>query len=286
MDKWTPIPILTSIDQAGPDYRAWLVDIWGVMHDGERAAEGAVRACRRFRATGGVALLISNAPRPWDSVAAQLDGIGVPRDAYDAILSSGDLTRALVRERPEARVFHLGPERDRPVFEGLNVDFVEEDDATLVVCTGLFDDETETPDDYAEMLERLAARAVPMICANPDLKVERGSRLVWCAGGLAAPYAALGGAVIYAGKPYAPIYELALERLAEIAGAVVSKERVLAIGDGVNTDIKGAANAGIDSVFVASGLHVTGFGDGLDSVEVERLFAGIKRPIAAMRRLA
>lgn len=286
MDTRAPIPVIESIRQAGPSYAAWLVDIWGVLHDGERANASAVEACRGFRCAGGIVLLISNAPRPAQSVADQLDGFSVPRGAYDGILSSGDLTRELVREAEGARVYHLGPERDRPIFDGLTIDFASEEDTDLVVCTGLFDDDAETPEDYAAMLRRLAVRKVRMICANPDVQVERGSRLVWCAGALAAPYEKLGGPVTYAGKPYRAIYEMAFKQIAAMAGREIVADQVLAIGDGIHTDIAGAANAGLDAIFIASGLHMRAGADGsLDPRELDDLFRKGARPIAAMRRL-
>jgi HAD superfamily hydrolase (TIGR01459 family) len=286
------IPVLSSIKELGGRYRAWLVDIWGVMHNGHRAFADAVSATRAYRAAGGIVVLLSNSPRPSPSVHEQLRRLGVPDDAYDATVTSGDLTRHELAKHQGATVFHLGPERDRPIFHGLDVKLGPPDDAELVVCSGLFDDETEEPDDYADLLRRLAARQLPMICANPDLRVERGDRLVWCAGAVAALYEQLGGMVIYAGKPYAPIYRLALDTIDRLAGTKVATGEVLAIGDGVDTDIAGAAGIGIDTVFVASGLHVpaTGGSEGggamLDRRHLAELFASAKRrPLGAMRAL-
>lgn len=284
------IPVLASIEELGSRYRAWLVDIWGVMHNGHRALPGAVAATRTFRAQGGVVVLLSNSPRPSPSVQQQLRRLGVPDDAYDATVTSGDLTRHELAKRQGATVFHLGPERDRPIFDGLDVRLGPPEDAELVVCSGLFDDETEAPEDYVELLGEIAARQLPMICANPDHMVERGDRLVWCAGALAQLYERLGGPVIYAGKPHAPIYELALETISRLARADVPKDEVLAIGDGVNTDIAGAAGVGIDTVFVASGLHVPSNSGGgaemLDRRHLTELFAHAKRrPLGAMRAL-
>jgi HAD superfamily hydrolase (TIGR01459 family) len=269
-----------------------LVDIWGVMHNGHRAFPGAVAATRAYRAQGGIVVLLSNSPRPSPSVQEQLRRLGVPDDAYDATVTSGDLTRYELAKHQGAVVFHLGPERDRPIFHGLDVELGPHRDAELVVCSGLFDDDTETPDDYADLLSELAARKLPMICANPDHMVERGDRLVWCAGALANLYERQGGSVIYAGKPYAPIYHLALETIGKLVGERVSKDQVLAIGDGVNTDIAGAGGVGIPSVFVASGLHMpsnSGGEVGADMLErrhLAELFAHAKeRPLGAMRTL-
>ena len=285
------IPVLDSIKELGSRYRAWLVDIWGVMHNGHRAFPGAVAATRTFRAQGGIVVLLSNSPRPSTSIQEQLRRLGVPDDAYDATVTSGDLTRHELAKHHRATVFHLGPERDRPIFDGLDVERGPHENAELVVCSGLFDDETEEPGDYAGLLRELAARQLPMICANPDHMVERGDRLVWCAGALAQLYEQQGGPVIYAGKPYAPIYHLALETIGKLAGMSVAMDQVLAIGDGVNTDIAGAAGVGIDAVFVASGLHVPpnsgdGGGETLDRAHLAELFAHAKRrPLGAMHAL-
>ena len=282
------IPVISSIEALGVGYAAWLVDIWGVMHDGVRAYAPAVVATRRFRERGGIVVLLSNSPRPDESLKGQLDRLGVTRDCYDATVSSGDLTRHELSKHKGARVFHLGPERDRPIFDGLEVSLVGPEDPELVVCTGLFDDEVETPEDYDSLLRELAARKVPMLCANPDRMVQRGDVLIFCAGALAEVYGELGGAVIYAGKPYAPIYELAFERIAEAAGKAVPKDGILVIGDGVHTDLAGAASFGLDAVFVASGLHMakTKGHDTLEDLFLAELFEGIAPPVAAMPELA
>jgi HAD superfamily hydrolase (TIGR01459 family) len=282
------IPVIASLKELGPRYRVWLVDIWGVMHNGRRAYLRAVTSTRAFKAAGGVVLLLSNSPRPSAAVQEQLRDLGVPYDAYDATVTSGDLTRYELGKHQGARVYHLGPARDQPIFDGLDVRLVGRDEAELIVCSGLFDDETETPENYAATLERLAARKLPMICANPDHRVERGGKLIWCAGALAAAYEKLGGGVVYAGKPYAPIYRLALETITGLAGGTVPKDQILAIGDGINTDIEGAAKAGIDAVFVASSLHIPDVAPGsVDAAEVAAAFAKSKaRPVAAMRALA
>jgi HAD superfamily hydrolase (TIGR01459 family) len=286
------IPVIHSIDELGSRYAAWLVDIWGVMHNGHRAHAGAVAATRSFRGQGGVVVLLSNAPRPSAAVEEQLRRLGVPDDAYDAIVTSGDLTRHELAKHGNAKVFHLGPERDRPIFEDLAVRLVAPEDAELVVCTGLFDDETETPADYAALLGGLASRELSMICANPDRLVERGDRLVWCAGALAALYEGHGGSVVYAGKPHAPIYQLAFDTVGKLAGRLVPLREILAIGDGVMTDIAGATGLGLGSVFVASGLHAPENGDDeevadlLDARHLEGLFAQAKvKPLAAIRTL-
>jgi HAD superfamily hydrolase (TIGR01459 family) len=279
-----PIPLLQSIAPLAADTTGWLVDIWGVMHNGVRPFAAACDACERFRQQGGLVILLSNSPRPRDSVAAQLDGIGVPRASWDVIVSSGDVARTLIGAYAGQPIVHLGPQRDLGLFSGIDVERVGADRAEAIVCTGLFDDERETPDDYAETLAACAARKLPMICANPDVAVERGGHLVYCAGALARAYERLGGAVQYAGKPYLPIYELAFATLETLRRGSAERARLLAIGDGVNTDIAGAAAVNVRSVFVPSGVHVT---RELDAAALEALFPpGAPRPVAAMPRLA
>jgi HAD superfamily hydrolase (TIGR01459 family) len=284
------VPVISSIHDVGLRYSAWLVDIWGVMHNGVRPFGPAVEATRRFREQGGVVLLLSNSPRPSETLRQQLRTLGVADQSYDATVSSGDLTRYELKKRDGARVFHLGPKRDLLIFTGLNIARVDASQAELIVCTGLFDDETETPDDYRGLLGDLAERGLMMFCANPDHMVERGDSLIYCAGALADLYEQLGGRAIYAGKPHLPIYKLAFETIEQIAGRPVPKGKILAIGDGLHTDIAGAAAAGIDSVFVASALHLGAEGGGerirLDDRSLEPLFRETKPPIAAIPALA
>ena len=270
-------------------YDVLLCDVWGVVHNGLTAFADACAALHRFRLGGGCVILITNAPRPDSSVARILDRLGVPRDSYDAIVSSGDVTRGVVASRLDKSVFHLGPPRDLPIFHGLDVTFTGVESADYVVCSGLFDDSKETPDDYRALLARMRGRGLFMVCANPDIVVERGDTLVYCAGALADAYAALGGEVLYCGKPHAPIYRAALAAAATARGdAAVPLERVLAIGDSVRTDLKGAAAFGIDSVFVTSGIHAEEYG-GRHTPEIDALngifAAGGVSPIAVTRGL-
>lgn len=290
MEASLQIPVIDSIREIGGGRRVWFVDIWGVMHNGRDAFPDASAATRAFRDTGGVVVLLSNSPRPSPDLQEQLRLIGVPDEAYDATVSSGDLTRHELAKHKGARVFHLGPERDRPIFENAEVTLTGPEDAELIVCSGLFDDEVETPEDYVELLSSLAARDVPMICANPDHKVERGHQLLYCAGALAAAYESLGGRALYAGKPHLPVYELAFETAAIIAaarGETIAKSDVLAIGDGAKTDIIGAGVFGVPSVFVASRLHAPDESVGLlDAGHLAALFAEEPSPpIAATHGL-
>jgi HAD superfamily hydrolase (TIGR01459 family) len=279
-----PIPILASIAPLAAGADAFVCDIWGVIHNGVAAYPQAVDACLKFRGAGGIVVLLTNAPRPVGAVEVQLAKLAVPRQAYDAVVTSGDLTRSLIAERKGAPLFHLGPERDRGLFEGLEVRCVGAEAADLVICSGLFDDTRETPEDYRAQLAGLAARRLPMICANPDIVVERGAQLVYCAGALAALYEELGGEVIYAGKPHPPIYERVSEIIGRIKGRDVPRSRMLAIGDGIKTDIEGALRAGMRAVFVAIAVHVE---EPLDEATLPALFEGAAgRPVAAMRALA
>jgi HAD superfamily hydrolase (TIGR01459 family) len=278
------IPIINSISALAEGRDVWLTDIWGVMHNGVAPFASACDACTRFRLAGGTVLLLSNAPRPAASVATQLDRIGVPRFAYDAIVTSGDAARTFLEPYSGRVVYPLGPERDLPLYEGLDVILGSAEDAVAISCTGLFDDEIEVPDDYAALLSGFAERKLPMVCANPDLTVERGDKIVYCAGALASAYERMGGSVKYAGKPYLPIYDMALAHIETLKSKAIARDRVLAIGDGIRTDIAGAVRAGIDSVFIASGVHVEG--DGLTDAGLLKLFPGDNRPIAAMTALA
>lgn len=253
---------VSGLSEIASDYRFILSDVWGVLHNGLHAHPAAVDALARFRKSGGRVVLITNAPRPAAQVVKYLERLGVDASAYDDIVTSGDVARGFLSGRAGARIFHLGPERDQPIYDGLNNPLVDESAATLISCTGLFDDTVETPDDYAERLERLASRGLPMLCVNPDRVVERGDQLVWCAGALAERYAALGGETLIVGKPYAPIYDMAFERLASLAGCDIARELVLAIGDGVATDLRGAFDQSLDILFVTDGIHAAEFGQG------------------------
>ncbi|MFD0938097.1 TIGR01459 family HAD-type hydrolase, partial [Methylobacterium trifolii] len=210
------IPILPGLSGIAADYDLILCDVWGVLHNGTYGHKAAGEALIRFRGLDGPrprrVVLVSNAPRHWAGVRKILDRFEVPREAYDAILTSGDITRDMLETQPGARVHHLGPERDASIFRDLDLILVPGDAADLVVCTGPFDDTRETADDYRERLAAFRARDVPMICSNPDLVVERDGKLIPCAGLLAEAYEAIGGRVTYAGKPHRPVYEAALAK--------------------------------------------------------------------------
>ncbi|HZD89829.1 MAG TPA: TIGR01459 family HAD-type hydrolase [Pseudolabrys sp.] len=280
--------LLPHFSALAPDYDVLLCDVWGVVHNGVAAFADACDALMRARARGAAVVLITNAPRPGEVVANQLQHFRVPAETYDAIVSSGDVTRSVIEARRGDSLYFLGPERDRPVFDGLKVSFATVDSADYVVCTGLFDDDSETPEDYREPLQAMLARNLLMVCANPDVVVERGHRLVYCAGALAELYATMGGEVLYAGKPYRPIYDLALAKAQAAAGRAVPPARVLAIGDSLRTDLKGAHGVGIDFLFVTGGIHAEELGgrDTPDPAALAKAFvAAGDVPKAVMQRL-
>ena len=240
-------------------YDGLLCDIWGVLHNGDAAFSDAVDALCRARAFGRFVILITNAPRLPKDIYPQLARLGVPPESFDSIITSGDVTAQLIAKQPDAPLFHFGPERDNSILEGLTNPIVDHSDAKLCLLTGPLDDTIETTDIYHDLLEQMHENAVEMICANPDLVVRSGNRMVICAGSIAQRYAHLGGKVSFAGKPEPAIYEEALRRAASLTGRDIPKSRLLAIGDGLATDIKGAADNGFDAYFIVGGIHASEF---------------------------
>jgi HAD superfamily hydrolase (TIGR01459 family) len=242
-------------------YKVILSDVWGVVHNGLMAFERAAEALSRFRAGGGTVVLMTNSPNPSRFVEAQLDRLGVTRKAYDAVVSSGDVTVSLLIARAGAGLFHIGPPDETALFEeilalcGEAPCLVPLKQANFVLCTGLADPWHETPADYEELLAAMRARNLELICANPDIVVEDGGKLFYCAGAIAERYAGAGGKVIQAGKPFAPIFTRALELAGGPGNRPIDRSRVLVIGDAMRTDIKGAHDQGLDSLFVTSGIH-------------------------------
>jgi HAD superfamily hydrolase (TIGR01459 family) len=246
---------LSGLSAIADRYDAVLCDVWGVIHNGREAFPGPCDALVRFAAEQGPVVLISNAPRPAAAVHDQLRELGVPDAAWSGFVTSGDATRALLAGRAPGPVFALGPERDLPLYEGLGLDLAPLEDAAFICCTGLFDDDIETAEDYRARLIPAAARGLDFICANPDLVVQRGDRLIACAGAVAALYEHLGGRVLMAGKPFAATYDLALAEVDRLAGRPVDRARILCIGDGVGTDVVGANRQGLDCLFITGGIH-------------------------------
>jgi HAD superfamily hydrolase (TIGR01459 family) len=262
-----------------------LSDIWGVVHNGLESFPEACEALHTYRQRGGTVILITNAPRPADSVQRQLRKLGVADETYDAIVSSGDLTRNFVADHPGKKMFWLGPDRDSSIHRGLDAVMAPLEQADYIVCTGLFDDETESAEDYRAMMLQAREHKLPLVCANPDIVVERGDRLIYCAGAIAELYRELGGEVIFYGKPHRPIYQRAMALAAERRGQPTSLDRVLAIGDSVRTDLTGALGFGVDCLFLTRGIHSEEFEgiDQLDPASVKELFG--HPPRALMREL-
>jgi HAD superfamily hydrolase (TIGR01459 family) len=234
-------------------YDAVFCDVWGVLHNGVSPFPKAAAALQAAREAGLTVVLITNSPRIAPLVVEQLRAIGIQDEAYDRIVTSGDVTRGLIAEGPK-KVFLLGPDRDIAIIEGIGVTRVSAEEADCVVCTGFFDDETETPEDYTDMLKAFQARDVPMICANPDLIVERGHKMIPCAGAMAAYFDQLGGKTRIAGKPHKPIYDAVLSVARETRGDL-KMDRILAIGDGMPTDVRGALDYRLDLLYISGGIH-------------------------------
>jgi HAD superfamily hydrolase (TIGR01459 family) len=251
----SPLPIISGLSDLSGRYDAVLSDVWGVLHNGVAAFPEAVEALRTFRRDGGRAVLITNAPRPSAPIIAMLDELGVPRDAYDAIVTSGDATRAMIEKYRGKAIHHVGPETaDDALYEGLDLRRTGPEEAEVVVVTDL-DTDDDTPEMYRERARVWLDHKLPMICANPDRVVEHGDKIIYCGGALGDLYAAMGGMVHMAGKPYPPIYEQAFFLAEKAAGRGLDKSRVLAIGDSVRTDATGAAQFGIDILFITGSIH-------------------------------
>ncbi|WP_323010094.1 TIGR01459 family HAD-type hydrolase [Paracoccus sp. (in: a-proteobacteria)] len=267
--------IIRSLDEIALNYDVLFCDLWGCLHNGVEAFPAAVAALQGFRAKGGRVVLLTNAPRPRKYVAGQLDRMGVPRDAWDAIVSSGDAAQdAMFAGAVGRRVWAIAQPKD----EGFFADIPEEwrdappitrvtlDEAEGIVCCGLFDDLTEVPEDYRARLMLARQRGLKLLCANPDVVVDMGEKRLYCAGALAELYEDLGGESLYFGKPHPPIYDLARRRL-----GLEDNARILAIGDGIATDISGAAGEGLDALFVTGGLGFDQFGHDVENPDPARL---------------
>jgi len=284
-----PPPILARAGELLARYDVLYCDVWGVLHDGHRAFTEACDALSRFRAGGGTVILISNAPVPKERVAAMLDLRAVPRDGYDDIIASGEIALRHIAEQGYTRLYAIGPtDRDAATFARLPARPVALEEAEAILCTGLNDDLNETADDYRELLERARARRLPLVCANPDLVVDVGGRHYICAGAIADLYERMDGEVFWAGKPHANAYDAAHRATKRIRGAGVPRKRILAVGDSLRTDLKGAEAAGIDAIFIASGIHrdeTMGSGE-LSPEKLAVLFAPPAPPaLAVLRRL-
>jgi len=280
------IRIISGLSDIAGEYDALVCDVWGVLHNGKEPFLAAADALRKFRADRGPVVLLSNAPRLVPTLMKQFETIGVPLDCFDAVVTSGVAARddLLWRTRDKTLpMLHLGPGRDCDVFEGLNVAEVEADQAEIVLCTGLYHDDHETPDDYAELLAKLKEKELTMLCANPDQVVQRGGQLVYCAGALARAYEKIEGEVVYFGKPYPAIYDLALETMRQTTRRTIT--RVLAVGDAMETDLKGANAMGFDALFIAHGIHAAELGEMTTETLVQLFEKTGVNARAAMREL-
>lgn len=274
--------IIRSLADLSGRYDAVFCDLWGCLHNGKAAFPAAVAALQGFRQAGGSVVLLTNAPRPESSVIKQLDGLGVPRDAWDIVVTSGDAAQmGMLSGAVGRRVHHIGAPKDETFF----TDFAEDlaayaatqppitrvalNEATGIVCTGLRDDLTETPDDYRAALLLGKTLGLPMLCANPDIVVDLGDRRLHCAGALAQAYEKMGGTTLYFGKPHPPIYDLARRRLGQAGGP--SDPQILCIGDGIFTDIQGGIGEGLDTLFITGGLEAEAFGPDVESPQADLL---------------
>ncbi|MEX1663398.1 TIGR01459 family HAD-type hydrolase [Thioclava sp. 15-R06ZXC-3] len=259
--------IISSLAEISAPYDTLFCDLWGCLHNGVTPFPEAVAALQGFRARGGKVVLLTNAPRPARFVIESLDRMGCPKDAYDLVVSSGDAAQdAMFAGALGRKVWHLGPSKDDGFFTEIptewqgqaDIERVDFDDAEGIVCTGPFDEANEVPEDYRAKFLLAKTRGLPMLCANPDVVVDMGDQRIYCAGALAVLYEDMGGEAMYFGKPHPPIYDMARRKLAAIGGG--DDGRILAIGDGINTDVPGAAGEGIDCLFVTGGLAHDQFG--------------------------
>jgi len=248
-----PFQPLSGLGQIADQYDAVFCDIWGVVHSGRAPFHAACEALERFRERGPV-VLISNSPRPSITIPESFRQLGVPGEFWDAIVTSGDATIDELARRAPGPAFKIGPARDDSLYTGLELNFADLDGAAFITCTGMYED-SEHPDDYTELLGEARERGLPMVCANPDIKVKVGDAVVWCGGALAKVYEDMGGEVVYAGKPHPPIYRLCRAWLDEVTGHVPPLERILCIGDNIFTDLVGAQDQGMDCLFIQDGLH-------------------------------
>ena len=273
------VPQIAGLSTVVGRYDGMILDLWGVIHDGERPYPGVVECLDRLTAAGKRLCLLSNAPRRTGGVIAKLAGMGIGPERYRHVMTSGEATYEALRDRNDpwhaalgTRLYHMGPERDVDVYDGLPYAVAgRPEEADFVLNTGIVDFD-EGLDDYAPALQACRDRGLPMVCANPDLVVMVGERLVICAGTLAARYEAMGGTVFHHGKPHAPVYHRCLALM-----GITNKRRILAVGDSLRTDVAGANAAGIDSALVTGGIHREELGGAWGTAaDPERLAAAIE----------
>lgn len=273
--------IVQSLADIAPRYDALFCDLWGCVHDGLRPYPAAVAALRDFRARGGKVVLVTNSPRPRAGVADQLDQMGVPRDCWDTIATSGDSARAAMFQGAVGSKVHFigNPDTDSGFFAPLKIldnpmqiEIVPLDEAEGIVCTGPRDPLAD-PEVYRPEFLHAKTMGLKLLCANPDIVVDRGESREWCAGALARLYTEMGGESLYFGKPHPPIYDLARRRLTALNGTVIDDGRILAVGDGIGTDISGGIGEGLDTLFITGGLEAARFGPDVEAPDARRLAA-------------
>jgi HAD superfamily hydrolase (TIGR01459 family) len=290
--------IIDRLSDISDGYDALFCDLWGCVHDGVRAIPSAVDALRAFRDKGGMVVLLTNAPRPRAEVAEQIAGFGVPEDSWDTIATSGDAARvAMFTGAVGSRIYHIGERRDAGFFDPLAIvsdpiaisrtEALSEADG--IVCTGPFDPHAD-PETLRPQLLEAKTRGLKLLNANPDIVVDRGETREWCGGAVAQLYERMGGSVLAFGKPHPPVYDMARRRLAEAGGEGIGDDRILAIGDGIQTDVKGAMGEGIDALFVSGGLAAAETATTTGRPDAEKLTAFLQRegfdPLYTIGKLA
>lgn len=250
------VSIITAFSEISQNYDVVFCDVWGVIHNGKEQFPDATKALKEYRENGGKVILISNSPRPCDLIPPQLASMNIGNDIYDAIVTSGDATIMEARKHG-TKALRLGPPKDDEFFRRIGVEYVEIQNAQFIVCTGPRDDLNESAESYRNELREMVSHNLPFICANPDKMVQHGEKIIPCGGALADIYEELGGKVIMAGKPFAPIYAMTRAKAYEVLEHVIEDDRILCIGDGLKTDVLGANNQRLDCLFIADGIHAS-----------------------------
>ena len=271
-NKFESLKEVNNFSEISNQYNALICDIWGVIHNGQELFPGISECLLNFKKLNNVVILLSNAPRPSSYVSSVLDKLGFKDECYDGIITSGDLTKKSLDEKIFGEnCYHIGPERDLNIFEGTNVNRVDFNNSDFIFVTGLFNDEIEDENDYLDLLNSAREREMTLVCANPDLLVQRGNKLIPCAGLISKTYEEMGGKVVNIGKPFSPIFKEAIEMVKK--NSRFDEHKILVVGDGLETDIKGANSIGLDSILVLGGLFSNNSKDKiLESIENKGIY--------------